>query len=310
MKIFVMNPIHPDGIALLREQAEVVLWTDPAAGRWIEEADGLVVRRFQVKAEDVARAARLRVVGKHGVGLDAIDLEACKARGIRVVNTPYANSQSVAELAMGLAFALGRRIAWASADIRAGSAADRGRYDGWELSGKSLGIIGLGNIGRRIARMWRAAFEAPVWAYDPYLDDADFARAGAQRCRSLDEMLGRIDALTIHCPLTEETRGMIGAREFGLMKRSAFLVCTARGGIVDEAALAAALASGGLAGAAADVFAVEPPPADHPLLALPSFVATPHIGGGTAEALRAMAVGVAEEVLAVLSNRTPRWAAY
>ncbi|MCC7426418.1 MAG: hydroxyacid dehydrogenase [Alphaproteobacteria bacterium] len=310
MKVYVLNPMHADGIALLKAKAEVVLWNDPGAEQWVEDADAIIVRRYAVSAEQIAKAKRLRMIAKHGVGVDTLDLAACRARGLVVVNTPFANSQSVAELAIGLAFALGRRIPMSDGDIRRGEAQDRGKYDGWQLHGKSLGVVGLGNIGRRTARMWRAAFEAPVWAYDPYLDDDVFARFGAQRCRSLAEMLPRIDALTIHCPLTPETRGMIGAKEIALMKPSAFLICTARGGIVDEAALAAALQAKKLAGAAMDVFTVEPPPTDHPLLSCRGFVATQHIGGGTAEALREMATSVAEEVLAVLGNQKPRWPLY
>ncbi|MEW6046816.1 MAG: hydroxyacid dehydrogenase [Bacillota bacterium] len=306
MIVAVLDPIHPEAMSRLAQRCDVIGWDDPRAGAWAEMAHGVIVRIRCVSEAELQAARQLKVVGKHGVGVDNIDLGAARRLGVRVVHTPGANAQGVAELTAGLALALARRIALADRTLRAGGKLDRDGLWGTELYGKRLGVVGLGQIGRRVAELFRAAFSMEVWGYDPYLAAPEWERIGVRRVSFLDELLPVVDVLTLHLPLTPRTRGLIGRRELALMRPSAFVLNLARGGIVDEQALYEALRSGRLAGAASDVFEQEPPPADHPLLTLPQFVATPHVGAATAESMLRMGMAVVEEVLAVLEGREPR----
>jgi phosphoglycerate dehydrogenase-like enzyme len=229
-----------------------------------------------------ASVPSLKVVSKYGVGLDTIDIEAAERHGVSVRWTPGVNRQSVAELAIAFMIMLGRNVAAASADLRRGIWTPG---SGRQLSSATIGILGCGHVGQTVARLSRA-FGASVLAHDIRNYD-EFYRENQVVPVSLDALLAQSDFVSVHVPLDESTRGLIGARELAKMKRTACLVNTARGGIVDEAALKHALVSGVLAGAASDVFSVEPP-ADTELLLLPNFVATPHIGGSSTEAVLAM----------------------
>jgi phosphoglycerate dehydrogenase-like enzyme len=229
-----------------------------------------------------AALPELRVVSKYGVGLDMIDLAAARRRGVSVRWTPGVNRQAVAELTIAFMIALCRRIVPLAIDLRDGR---WGHGGGRQISSATVGIVGCGHVGKTVARLCRA-FGATVLAHD-IVDYVDFYRAHDIRAVALDPLLEESDIVTVHVPLDASTHNMIGARALGRMKPSAFLVNAARGGIVDEEALASALASGRIAGAAADVFAVEPP-VDAALLRLPNFVGTPHVGGSTEEAVLAM----------------------
>jgi len=307
MKVFVLDPIGEGGIALLRKSVDVVLWDDPAVGRWREEADGVVLRGTTwITADDIARAKKLKVISKQGAGVDRIDLKAARARAIPVMNTPGANAEAVAELSVGLGLAMARRIAVADRRLRLGDKVNREQLIGRGFAGKTVGIVGMGHIGRLVARKWNLAFDMPVIGYDPYLPEGAWADLGYQRTPTLDALLSRADLVSVHCALSPETRGLIGAREFALMKPTAMLVCTSRGGIVDETALYEALEAGTIFGAALDVFAEEPPPADHPLFRIPGFVGTPHIGGSSEESRAANALIVVEQLLDVLAGGEPR----
>lgn len=308
MKIFVLDPIGRGGVAMLAANGvDAVLWTDPAVGSWREEADGIILRgTTDVTADDVARARKLKAISKVGAGVDRIDLAAARERGIVVMNTPGSNAEAVAELTLGLTLAMARRIAVADRRLRLGETVNREEFIGRSLAGKTVGVVGMGNIGRKVARKWNLAFDMPVIGYDPHLPDAAWPDLGCERARDLDVLLGEADVVSVHVPLSPETRGLIGARAFSLMKPTAMLVCTSRGGIVDETALYEALRTERIFGAALDVFEQEPPPADHPLFAIPTFVGTLHIGGSSVESRERGALMAVEQLLDVLNGGAPR----
>jgi len=303
----VVDPIHPDGIAILRAAGEVVELFAPgvdAARAWAV-ADGLVVRTSPLPAVRIADCARLKVIGKHGVGVDNIDIAAATEAGIVVFNTPGANTLAVAEGAVALMLAVVKRLRAGHDLVASGRFAERGPWRVGDLSGKTLGLVGGGRIAAEVARICRKGFGMHVLVYDPYAGEAQAAAMGAEKVHGLDAMLARTDIVSIHTPLTEETRNLLGRRRLAQMKPGAILINTARGGIVDEAALADALAAGRLGGAGLDVFESEPPENDNPLLTLPNVVLSPHVAGITEDSARRMAVGAAQGVVDVLAGRKP-----
>jgi D-3-phosphoglycerate dehydrogenase len=260
--------------------------------------DGLVVRsRTRVTAEVIAAGARLRVIGRAGVGLDTIDVAAAEARGIRVLNTPQASTVAVAELTLGLMLALARLIPTGDAALKRGEWLKK-QLMGAELHGKTLGVIGLGRIGSAVVARARA-FGMRALAHDPYLDPAEIAARGAEAAE-LDELLAASDYLAVHVPLDGGTRGLLDATRLARCKPGARLVCCARGGVVDEDALLTALDNGRIAGAALDVFSVEPPGRSR-LVEHPRVIATPHIGAMTREAQDRAALDIAEQIVGVLA---------
>jgi D-3-phosphoglycerate dehydrogenase/(S)-sulfolactate dehydrogenase len=260
--------------------------------------DALAVRSAtKVTARLLEKAARLRVIGRAGVGVDNVDLDAATRRGVVVMNTPGGSSITVAELALSMILALSRHVPAATASVKAGRW-EKKRFQGHELAGKTLGVVGIGNIGSVLVDR-ALALKMRVIAYDPYISAEAAAKLGVSLVE-LERLWGEADVISLHVPLTEQTRNLVDARVLARMKRGALLVNCARGGIVDERALADALAAGHLGGAALDVFEQEPPPADHPLFRLDGFVATPHIGASTEEAQSAVAVAVAEQLAAYL----------
>ncbi|HEX3528139.1 MAG TPA: phosphoglycerate dehydrogenase [Thermoanaerobaculia bacterium] len=301
-RILIADSLDPSGLALLKESgAEVRLLNaeeKPRIQEILPDFDALVVRSATtVTAELLKAGKRLKVVGRAGIGVDNVDVAAATELGILVVNAPTANLMSATEHTFALLLSLARRVPFADASTKAGGW-DR-KILGVELQGKTLGIIGFGRIGQRVAARARG-FEMQVVAYDPFLDAAA-ARKLEVELLSLDDLLGRADAITIHTPLTEQTRNLLDARRLGLMKKGALLVNCARGGVVDEAALLAALESGHLGGAALDVFAEEPPK-DLTLVRHPKVVATPHLGAQTREAQERISTETAEMVTAALAG--------
>ncbi|MFJ3055382.1 hydroxyacid dehydrogenase [Herbaspirillum sp. NPDC087042] len=303
MAIFIMDRIAPEAVTQLRQQHEVVDFPASRERDWCVEAEALIVRTFPVRAPELAQARRLKIVAKHGSGVDNIDLAAASQRGILVTNTPGANADAVAEYVLALALAVARRIPLSHGKLRDGAGSPV--QDGLELGGKTLGLIGLGDIGSRTSRLFRGAFGAAVLAYDPYAGDAAFAAAGATRVADIDSILRQADVLSLHVPRLESTRHLIGAAQLAAMKSTAILINAARGGVVDEVALHAALRDGVIAGAGSDVFEVEPPPADHPLLDLPNFVGSPHVAGSSRDSLLRMGSGAAQACIDVLAGRQP-----
>lgn len=261
----------------------------------IGEYDGLLVRsRTKVSEDVIAEANKLKVIGRAGIGVDNIDVSAASRRGIIVENAPSGNAITTAEHAICLLLSLVRNIPKATASMKQNKW-EKKKLEGSELYGKNFGVVGLGNIGRIVADRG-LGLKMKVIGYDPFITQEAAARLGVELL-SLDELLARADFITIHTPLTRDTRGLIGSAEFDKMKQGVFLVNAARGGIVDEAAALAALESGKLAGAAFDVFCEEPAVADHPLVMHPNVVSTPHLGASTAEAQIKVAVEVAEQMV-------------
>jgi len=251
-----------------------------------------------------AKAPNLLAVCSLGAGYDVIDVDACTKAGILVCNQSGANKEAVAEHAVGLMLALSKKIMETDRAIRRYNNIERFRYVGTELLGKTIGIIGLGNIGSRVAEICRGAFRMTVLAYDPYLSKEKMAARNAEKAE-LKDILQRADYLTMHCPRTEETFGMIGYDELSLMKPTAFFINTSRGGTYKESDLAQALGERKIAGAGIDVFLEEPPPTDHPLVAFDNVILTPHNAGSTREAHENVAIYASDQWIDIFDGKAP-----
>ena len=298
--VLVADGLAGEGLALLHEQAEVVVangLTEQQLIARIPRFDALIVRsQARVTAKVLAAGQRLRIVGRAGTGVDNIDLAEATRRGVIVVNAATANTHAAVEHTLALILSLARHVPAAHTAVRQ-RCWERGEFVGVELRGKMLGIIGLGRIGSLVARRAQA-FEMTVLAHDPFVSE-DRARQVGVQLSGLEDLLRRADFVSVHAPLTSSTAGLLDADKLALLKPTARLINCARGGIVDEGALAAALKAGRLAGAAVDVFEMEPPRCS-PLLTAPNVVLTPHLGASTQEAQRGVALDVAEQTLAAL----------
>lgn len=259
--------------------------------------------RFHVSADLLRRTPNLLIASSNGAGYDPIDVAACTDAGVIVVNQSGGNARSVAEHVVGMLLVLSKRITEADRALRRGEVSDRNAYIGREVFGRTIGIVGLGSTGGQVAQIC-GALGVKVLAYDPYLDAATITQRGARKV-TLDDLLSQADFISVNCPLNHETRGMIGAREFKLMSPDCIFITAARGFIHDEAALADALSEKRIAAAGLDVWAQEPPAANHPLLAFDTVVASPHTAGVTHEARRNMGRIAAEQILAALDGRCP-----
>jgi D-3-phosphoglycerate dehydrogenase len=306
-----VEEFQPEVLKWLRERVELIVvnpWVEPE--RWELEAarvDGIISRKGKITREQMEKSAgRLKIIARTGVGVDPsrVDLEAAKELKVWVTNQPGSNAVSVAELVFGQMIALVRHTHDADRAVKANRWSDYLKFLGTELAGKTLGIIGMGNIGARLALRARA-FEMDLLVYDPYIPESHVTALGGEWV-SLNELLAAADIVTIHCPLNRETRGMVGAKELALMKRSAFLINAARGGIVEEKALYEALQQKKITGAALDVIAEEPPAKDHPLFKLDNVLWTPHVGALTLEATVRGEWGAAEEIIRVLERKRPK----
>jgi D-3-phosphoglycerate dehydrogenase len=261
-----------------------------------------LVRDYHTGAELLAHTPNLLVVSTNGAGYDTVDVKACTERGILVLNQSGGNAESVAEHVLGMLLTLVKRMVECDRALRAGTLTDRVDFTGREAHGKTIGIVGIGNVGRRVAELCRGLFRMQVLAYDPYVDAEEMRKRGARKVE-LDELVRSADFVSINCPLTEETRGMIGAREYALMKPTAYFITTARGLIHDEAALEVALREKKIAGAGLDVWGKEPPPSAHPLLQFDNVIVTAHTAGVTREARANMGRIAAEQMLDALDGR-------
>ena len=308
-RILIADPVAPEGIELLRAIGEVEVKTGQAADALvasIENYDALVVRsETKVTRAILEAGTRLQVVGRAGVGVDNIDLEAATERGVIVVNAPQGNTIAAAEHTIALLMALARHIPQADASMRAGKW-DRKTYVGTEVRGKTLGIIGLGPIGSEVARRG-VGLDMRVLAHDPYVAEERVRSLGAEPA-DFETLISVADFISVHVPMTAATRGMISTDQFARMKEGVRLLNVARGGIIDEAALAEAVKAGKVAGAAVDVFTAEPIDPQNPLLGDPRIITTPHLGASTAEAQERVAVDVAEQIVDVLGGRPARYA--
>ena len=275
-----------------------------------------LARHYHTHADLLSKTPNLLIVSTNGAGYDTVDVKACTERGVLVVNQSGGNAEAVAEHVVGMMLSLVKRFTETDRALRAGTLTNRIGYIGREAHGKTVGIVGLGNVGKRIAELCGALFHMQVLAYDPYLD-ADVVRARGAKKVELDELMRRSDFVSINCPLTGESRKMIGAREYALMKPTAYFITTARGSIHDEEALEAALRDKKIAGAGLDVWEKEPPPAEHPLMKYDNVIVTPHMAGVTVEARAKMGQIAAEQILDALDGKpVPRiinpqvWADY
>ena len=259
---------------------------------------------FHVHDEFLRRTPNLLIVSSNGAGFDPVDVEACTKAGVLVLNQSGGNAHSVAEHALGMLLTLSKRIIEADRRLRRERNVNRNALMGMEAQGRTIGIVGIGNVGRRIAELCRGLLGMKVLAYDPYLTASEIEARGAEKV-GLDDLLRRSDYVSINCPLTKESRGMIGAKQFALMQPHAYFITTARGFIHDEDALLEALRTKKIAGAGLDVWSREPPPPEHPLLQLDNVLASPHTAGVTHEARQNMGRIAAEQLLAALDGKRP-----
>ncbi len=302
MKILVAEPLSPAAIALLQKQAgwDIVVSNPKEYEPHLTDCDALLVRSaVKVKGDTLAKAPKLRVVARAGVGVDNVDLPAATAAGVLVMNTPGGNAVSVAEHTLAMMLGLARMVPEATASTRAGKW-EKKRFLGNELRGKTLGVVGLGNIGQEVVRRARG-FEMRIIASDPYVNPATAADLGVELV-SLDELLASSDYISLHLAVTPETRGMINASTIARMKDGVRIINCARGELVDQSALCEALVSKKVAGAGLDVFEPEPLPADHPLLQCDNLIATPHIAGSTEEAQEIVGIRIVEQLVEYLQN--------
>jgi len=307
--VLLPEPIRPEGRRLLEGRVRIVEAPDHAPDtlkKFIRDAHGVILRTgVRITAEIIAKAPQLQVIARTGAGVDNVDVKAATGRKIYVCNVPDANVVSVAEHVMSLLLALSKQLKVLDEEVHRGNFAVRYQYLSTELWDKTLGIIGLGKIGREVAQRAQRGFGMKVVTFDPYVPSEEANRLGAEPFDSLTKMLSHSDAVTLHVPLMEETRKLMRAREFRSMKPSSWFINTSRGELVDEIALVDALNSGVIAGAGLDVFESEPLDPDSPLTKISNVILTPHVAGLTNESSIRMAIGAAEAVLDVLEGRTP-----
>ncbi|MGC9022988.1 MAG: phosphoglycerate dehydrogenase, partial [Dissulfurimicrobium sp.] len=304
MKILVSDLIAKEGIEILREAGIEV---DERPGipadellDAVKDVDGLVIRsNTKVTADVVNAARRLKVIGRAGSGLDNVDIQACNKRGIVVMNTPGGNTNSAAEHTIAMILALSRHIPQATASMKAGKW-EKKRFMGQEVAGKTLGIIGMGRIGSVITQLAQG-LKMKVVAFDPYVIPEVAEKLGVEMT-NLDDLLAKSDYITVHTPLTKETKGFLNKGLFNKMKPGAYVINCARGGIINEEDLYEALTSGRIAGAALDVFEKEPTTKENPLLSLDNFICTPHLGASTKEAQENVALAVAKQIVDYLTK--------
>lgn len=303
MTVYLSEYIYPPAREELEKHCKVVdNFEHP------EEIDAIILRAFEVNAEVMDRCKNLKVIGKHGVGCNTIDLDEAKKRGITVINTPGANANSVAELIVGLVLATARNIVTAHEKTQEGAFAKiaPAAMTGMEISGKTLGLIGTGNIARRAAKMLHDGFGMKVYGYDPFVDRESMAKMGYEKIDTVPELISLSDVVNVSVPLTPATKDLISGDTFNCFKKGAVLINAARGGIVNEADLYEALKAGKLRAAACDAFVTEPPTKENTnLYELENFIGTPHIGACAEEALERMGTEVVEEVVSILNGGTP-----
>jgi D-3-phosphoglycerate dehydrogenase len=309
-KILIVHPIHERGIQVFGDRFEIRVASDPSATTVIKEIKGVagvVVRTSPFTREIIEAADALKVIGRHGVGVDNIDLQAATEKGIVVVNTPNANATSVAEHTLTAIGALAKRAVVYDRAMREGRWEIRDSYKAVDLDGKTLGLVGIGRIGSMVARRAAAAYNMKVIAFDPYVKPETASQMGVSLLAQIDDVFRQADVVSLHTPLTPETRGFVNGAKLRLMKPTAFLINFSRGEVVNEKALCEALKSGVIAAAAIDVYDPEPPLKDNPLFALENILLSPHSAALTQECVIRMATGAAEGIVDVLSGKRPQF---
>ncbi|PNP84105.1 hypothetical protein FNYG_02793 [Fusarium nygamai] len=307
--VYVLDPYHADAITALQESTDinVILPTDPNKSQYAENATAVMLRsETRLGADELAKCKKLRYIVKQGVGVDNIDLKAAAKSGIKVYNTPGLNGETVAELTLALALTLSRRVAEIDRRTRNGEVIVRSQTLGKSLFKKTLGVVGMGNIGLAVAKKWVGAMEGNIVAYDPFSDGkqwlSTFGESRFRQVSKLHDLLSASDVVTLHLPLTKDTENIISTAEFAAMRDGAILLNCARGGIVNEGALLTALKNGKLFGAGLDAMMVEPPTVEaYPeLLSLPNVALTPHVGASTVENQSQSGMAVAAITMALL----------
>lgn len=309
-KVLLTHPIQPEAMRLLEESVEEVVVAPNDDRKTIydlidDNVEGIIVRFYvPVDRELLEKGKGLKVIARHAVGCELIDLKAATELGIQVVNTPFSTSTSVAEHVLTFILMLAKKLPFADAQLRNGNYGIKDKYEPDDVEGKTVGLVGFGRIGCEVARRC-AAFGMRVIAYDRYAGDEAFCSLDVKRCLSVEEVLEESDFVSLHVPLTPETRNLIGEKELGLMKKGACLINCSRGGVVDETALAEALEKGSITGAALDVYEQEPPPPDNPLFGLEGFIGSPHKAGLTVSGVRKMSFEAVTQMLKVLRGEKP-----
>lgn len=307
-KLYILSEFHPGAVKYAQSLFDCVLPSDSEAVEWRIHATAILIRDYRITAEDLDAAPHLRVIGKQGVGLDKVDVQACKERGVRIFNTPGVNASAVAEMTLALAMSVAREIPALVRRQVGGEVVRRQTVSGLLLSGKVLGIIGMGHIGQAVAKMFRGGLGMSIIAYNP-----NYPAAGGPwediphgRVHDLKDLLEAADVVTLHVPLTPSTRNLISYPELRTMKRSAILLNTARGGVVNEDDLARALEEGEIWGAGFDCHVQEPPTREkyERLWGSPRFVGTPHIGAATDDTQVATARAATDAVFKYMSEKT------
>jgi len=312
-KVLLTEPIRPEGITLLKNEVEITIAQnrdESAVAAIIGEYDAVITRTTRITKEIIERGEKLAVIGRHGAGLDIVEMDWATQFGICVVHTPAANARSVAEYVVGLMLASARMIIPADYAQRVNrDFSTRNSFMGHDLENRTVGIVGMGRIGRYLAKMCKFGFDMKVLGYDPYVKAEDLQAIGVEKVNDIGEIFRASDFVSLNCPLTEEVRGIVDHTMLSTMKPNAYLINCARGPIVNETALKDALDSGIIRGAALDVFEVEPPLNDNALFDAPNLIATPHIATMTHESMDLMSITVAQGVLSALKGDKPQFLA-
>lgn len=302
MKTFIFDPIDLRALQYAKEKLDVVAWTDKEIDHY-SIAEAVIVRTFKMTKEIIDKMPNLKIIAKHGVGVDNIDVDYAKSKGIKVTTTPGANMHSVSELVIGLALNCARKISLSQKMLEKGISKNSPvEQTGFELHEKTIGLIGLGRIGSLVGQKLKAAFHMNVLVFDPYASELTCREEGFTKFESLEDLLKESDIVSISVPLTKDTENLISARELSLMKKTAILINTSRGKIINEQDLYYSLKNGEIFGAALDVFAEEPISKEHPLLTCDNFIGTPHNGSNTADALFRLGTGAVDEIVRLLQN--------
>ena len=309
-KILIVQPIAKEGVKLLEEKGfEVKQLEDhniENIKKEVIDADAILVRTAKIPREVIKCGKKLKVIARHGVGVDNIDIEAATENGVYVTNAPIASDVSVAEHVLGLMISLAKNIRKADIALREGKFEVRNEYIGVELEGKTLGILGLGKIGRKVAIKAAKGFGMKIIGYDPFITQ-DNVDSVIEVTNSWEKVFKEADFISLNLPLNDKTRGIVGKKEFKMMKKTAYIINCARGPIVNEEELIQALNKGLIAGAGLDVFTEEPPAKDNPLFRLNNTIVTPHMAAHTHASMIKMATHAAQGIIEVLSNKPPTW---
>ncbi len=311
-KVLIDRPLHADARKLLTEHAEAVEIFDDDREKIesaLKEVDGVICSAaLKMREPEIAMAGNLKVIGRPGVGYDSVDVDACNSYGIPLVYTPDGPTESVAEHVILMTLMAAKRINEVQKAIKEhGDFGIRTRVTGMEVQGKTMGLVGFGRIGRRVAEIASRGLDMRILVYDPFLENGNIEESGYEIAESLESLLGEADVVSLHIPFSAKNERMFGSAQFRNMKKTSIFINTARGGVVDEEALISALRDGTIAAAGVDVFAQEPPEKENPLFTFENVVATPHLSSFTDDGKRKMGITVVEGVLDVLAGRNPRF---